>query len=180
MLQKHLLLTVIFFLFTNISTMCAEKYQYILNDPSILKIHLEASETINHPEIFIIKDAIGIIIRFKIDNPIEELCWLSRKTINSLKEIEKFLAKIKKPAIIEVHTEKFVFDNRREIKNWEVSTIIANNIETFFIQNSNTISKEDIKSIGYGEFMPAKNTPNNGGKYSNRIDIIIPCSISGE
>ena len=180
MLQKRFILTFITFLCTNIGIMCTEKYQYILNDPCILKIHLEASETINSPEISIIKDALGVIIRFKIEDPIEEFHCLSAKTVNSLKEIEKFLAKIKKPAIIEVHTEVFTLEKRRDLKNWELSTFIANNIENYLIQISEKISNKNIKSVGYGEFMPAKNTPNNGGKYSNRVDIIILCNIIGE
>ena len=179
-MQYKYTITFITFLFLNLSVISSENYQYILNDPCILKSYLEAKELIKNSKILIIKEAIGIIIRFEIANPKEEFFCLSRETINLLEEIEKFLAKIKKPAIIEVHTEIIVFEARREFKNWELSTVIANNIESFLIQNSSVISKENIKSVGYGEFKPAKNTPNNGGKYANRVDIIIPCSISGE
>ena len=54
------------------------------------------------------------------------------------------MAKIKKPVIIEVHTEVFELESKRGIKNWELSTVIANKIETFLIQNSSTITKENI------------------------------------
>ena len=180
MSRKQIIILSIIFFCINTSVNGAERYQYILNDPCISEFYLEATKAIKDPEIHIFKEAFGLIIRFKIENPLEEFYNLSSETINFLEEIEYFLAKIKKSAIIEVHTEVFALESRRGIKNWELSTIIANNIERYLIQKSSTITKENIKSIGYGEFLPVKNTSNNGGKYSSRVDIIIPCSISGE
>lgn len=179
MLHKYLILFIAF-CFTNIKAIGIEKYQHILNEPCLTSFQAKAIEYINDTNITIIKEAMGVTIRFRIENPMEEFYHLSSQTIDILKKIEYFLAKIKKPVIIEVHTEVFGLESKKGIKNWELSTVIANKVETFLIQNSSTITKENIKSIGYGEFMPVKNTPNNGGKYSNRIDIIIPCSISGE
>jgi hypothetical protein len=180
MLQKYIILLFLTICLVENKAYCIEKYQHILNETCYTKYETESIKTIKDPDIIILKEAIGIIIRFEIKNPIEESYCLSTKIIYYLKEIEKFLAKIKKSAIIEVHTEVFALDKRREFKNWELSILIANKIENYLIQNSSTITKNNIKSIGYGEFMPAKNTPNNGGKYSNRVDIIIPCSINGE
>jgi len=177
---KYVILILLIICFTNIRFINANEYKYTFNDNCINEYYAKAKYEINSSEITILREAIGIIIRFEIENPWQEYKILSSKTINLLNEIEYFLAKIKKPAIIEVHTEVFTFEKRRDFKNWELSTVIANNIESYLIQKSNVISKNNISSIGYGEFMPAKNTPNNGGKYSNRVDIIIPCSISGE
>ena len=66
------------------------------------------------------------------------------------------------------------------LKNWEISTVIANNAESIMLKSSANLDYARIKSVGFGEFIPEKNTPYNGGKYSNRIDIIILCNISGE
>ena len=66
------------------------------------------------------------------------------------------------------------------LKKWEVSTVIANKIEAIITKPEGVIPQNRINSVGYGEFLPAKNTPNNGGNYLNRIDIIILCNISGE
>ena len=89
------------------------------------------------------------------------------------------MAKFKNPVIIEVHTSKFPLETFENLKNWEISTIIANKIEAIMLERG-YISSSQIKSIGYGEFLPSKNTPNNGVKNSGRVDIIILCSISGE
>ena len=42
------------------------------------------------------------------------------------------------------------------------------------------ISHNQLKSVGYGEFLPSKNTPYNGGKNEGRVDIILLCNINGE
>ena len=65
------------------------------------------------------------------------------------------------------------------LKNWEISAVIAGNIEKALFDENNTL-KSRIHSVGYGEFLPENNTPNNGGKLLNRVDIIILCNISGE
>ena len=58
--------------------------------------------------------------------------------------------------------------------------LVANNIESVMLEQSDRDFRNRINSIGYGEFLPSKNTSNNGGKYANRVDIIILCNISGE
>ena len=98
----------------------------------------------------------------------------------NIKKIEYFLAKIENPAIIEVHTGDFSEEKLLNIKKWEYSTIIANDIEAIITEPRGSIPQKRINSVGYGEFLPAKNTPNNGGNYLNRIDIIVLCNISGE
>ena len=95
-------------------------------------------------------------------------------------KIKEFLSKIENPVIIEVHTENVSQSNTRFLKNWELSTVIANNIESVMLEQSDRDFRNRINSIGYGEFLPSKNTSNNGGKYANRVDIIILCNISGE
>ena len=121
-----------------------------------------------------IKDSRGIILRYFFENAIEEY---RQPNIEVYKKLEKFLAKIENPAIIEVHTGDFSSEN---LKNWEISTIIANNIEAIITKPYGSVDQNKINSVGYGEFLPAKNTSNNGGKYLNRVDIIVLCNISGE
>lgn len=57
---------------------------------------------------------------------------------------------------------------------------MANNIEAIITKPFGTVEQNKINSIGYGEFLPAKNTSNNGGENSCRVDIIILCNIGGE
>ena len=102
------------------------------------------------------------------------------KEPKKIKNIEKFLAKIENPAIIEVHTGNFSEKTHSRLKKWELSTMLANDIEAVITKPFGSIPQKRINSVGYGEFLPAKNTPNNGGKYLNRIDIIVLCNISGE
>ena len=90
------------------------------------------------------------------------------------------MAKIENPAIIEVHIENFPKKEGLNLKKWEISTIMANEIEAIITLPVGSVKQEQINSIGYGEFLPAKNTPNNGGENLNRIDIIILCNIIGE
>ena len=90
------------------------------------------------------------------------------------------MAKIENPAIIEVHTSDFPSGEVVNLKKWEFSTIFANNIEAIITLPKGSINQNRINSIGYGEFLPQKNTSNNGGKNTNRVDIIILCNVSGE
>ena len=153
---------------------------HILHDNCINNLFELASNSINNPNIMIIRDSRGIIIRTAIENPVEEYDNLSTKTQNSLSEIQYFLAKIKNPAIIEVHAEKIQKRASKDLKNWEISTVIANNAESYLSKTGVKLGTDRIYSVGYGEFLPAKNTPYNGGNFSNRIDIIILCNIIGE
>ena len=100
--------------------------------------------------------------------------------IKILQILKNFLAKIKNPVIIEVHTQAESLSVLKSLKNWEYSIILANKIEEKLLNAVSHIERSRIRSIGYGEFLPAKNTPNNGGKYLNRVDIIILCNITGE
>lgn len=155
----------------------AAEYVYILNDKCINELFYKAEIYFQGTEIIPIRDSRGIILRLEIEDFMQEFYGLN---INSYKKIENFLAKIENPAIIEVHTGDFPKEEGVSLKNWEVSTIMANNIEAIITKPAGTIEQSRINSIGYGEFLPAKNTPNNGGKSSNRVDIIILCNITGE
>jgi len=158
----------------------AEEFQYIFNDTCIKELYDEAEKDINDDNINIIKDSRGIILRFKLENIDDNFRDLTPKTIENLSKIRDFLAKIKNLAIIEVHAEEIKNKKRAELKNWEISTVIANNAEQFMTKSASGIEISRIVSVGYGEFLPEKNTPYNGGKYLNRIDIIVLCNVSGE
>ena len=101
-------------------------------------------------------------------------------SVKKLTEIQYFLAKIQNSAIIEVRTANVKESKLNRLKNWEISTVIANNAERIILKSNADLDYTRIKSVGFGEFIPEKNTPYNGGKYSNRVDIIILCNISGE
>ena len=85
MLQKYFILLFIAFCFTNIKAIGNENYQYILNEPCLTSFQAKAIEYINEANITIIKEAMGITIRFRIENPMEELYHLSSQTIDILK-----------------------------------------------------------------------------------------------
>ncbi len=150
-----------------------EEYLYILNDKSINNLYQIAKDHFKNSTTIVIKDPRGLILREDFQN-------LNKEIYTKMKNIENFLAKIENPAIIEVHMGNFSEENLLGLRKWEVSTIIANDIEAIITKPQGSIPQGRIISVGYGEFLPAKNTPNNGGKYMNRIDIIVLCNISGE
>ena len=169
----------IYLLCTSIQAI-AKEYFYILNDNCINILYQEANSQLKNSDVDILRDSRGIIIRYNLKNPHSEFYGISSKTYKKIKEMEYFLAKIENPAIIEVHIGELVRQEAGTLKKWEISTVIANNIESIMTKPSGTIDQDRINSIGYGEFLPAKNTSNNGGKEANRIDIIVLCNISGE
>ena len=173
-MKKLLIILITFFL--HIKVLACE-YQYILNDKCINELYSQAQIAIKNKEIKLIRDSRGLILRIKFDDPIEEYF---RKNEDVYKEIEYFLAKIENSAIIEVHIENFPSVKLKKLKKWEFSTIMANQIEAFIVTPKGSVNQNRIHSIGYGEFLPEKNTSNNGGKKSNRIDIIVLCNVSGE
>ena len=127
----------------------------------------------------LIKDVRGVLIRLEPEDITENYYNLTDEIKERLKCIEYFLAKIKNPVIIEVHTEKIPISSN--IKSWELSSVVAANIGDFFVKQAPGVFADRIYQIGYGEFLPDNiNTPNNGGKYRSRVDIIVLCSINGE
>lgn len=155
----------------------AKEYLYILNDKCINELYNLAEIYFKNTTITPIKDSRGIILRLNFENSPTEFYNVNN---DAYKRIEYFLAKIQNPAIIEVHIVNLPEGESQNLKKWEVSTIMANNIEAIITEPAGTIAQNRINSIGYGEFLPAKNTSNNGGKNSNRVDIIILCNVSGE
>lgn len=161
----------------NINIAYPEEFHYILDDICINELHSSAKEFFKNTNISTFRDSRGIIIRYEIENLLSEYY---HPNISNYKILEKFLAKIENPAIIEVHTGDFPTEAFPYLKSWEVSTVIANNIEALITKPYGSVDQNKINSVGYGEFLPAKNTSNNGGKYLNRVDIIVLCNISGE
>ena len=158
----------------------AIEYKYILNEKYLNEIYTQAKQEFKGSGIDTVKIAQGIILRFPIKSPIMELENLTPQTRYFLEKIEVFLAEIKNSVIIEVHTGNFSTEETKELKNWEVSTIIANKIEADINHINNGKYHDKIISVGYGEFLPPKNTSYNGGNYHNRVDIIILCNTIGE
>ncbi len=160
---------------------CADKL-FLLNDRCTQDLYTSIFNYFdNFPQIEAIRDIRGITLRFELKTPEDDYTKLEPDIRQKIKIIQYFLAKIKNPVIIEVHTEKIPEQYCCNLKNWEFSTVVANNIQDIFVKEEPRIHTERIYTVGYGEFMPAgKNTPNNGSNYSNRVDIIILCSMSGE
>ena len=158
----------------------AQRFLYILNDDCLNELSESAENYFKKTQISVIRDSRGIILRLEIKNPAKEYSKFSPEFYTNIISIEHFLAKIKNPAIIEVHTENISSQKDFGIKNWEMSTVIANRIEELMLKMGKECLRGRINSIGYGEFLPSKNTSNNGGAYPNRVDIIILCNISGE
>ncbi len=166
MLRKFLFFIILFFSQIVFAT---GNIAYTLNGSSTLS-------KCNNVEI--INDVRGIILRIEEDNLEDNYYGLTRKITKKLDCIEYFLAKINNPVIIEVHTRKF--PPNLGIKNWEFSSVIASNIGDYLLNSHAGISADRILPVGFGEYMPDINTPNNGGKYSDRIDIIILYNVNGE
>lgn len=158
----------------------ASEYFYILNDKCIKELYESAIKDLDRKNIEILKDSRGIILRFWFERIEEEYKNINPENMNKIHLIEDFLAKIENPVIIEVHTGKTVENSHRGLRNWEISTVVANKLGGFITKPSGKIDRNRIDTVGYGEFLPAKNTPNNGGKDLNRVDIIILCNVSGE
>ncbi len=179
----RLLKTIIFgILFLFISGSCsAREFAHILNDSCIDSLYYKAINHFKNNNNFEIeKDPRGILIRFKLSNTCEEVNYVGDTTYQNILFAEDFLAKIKNPVIIEVHTKEASCTERGNLKNWEISTLIANRIESIILAPKGKLPRDRISSVGYGEFLPPKNTPNNGSNYTNRVDIIILCNVSGE
>ncbi|MBE7703258.1 MAG: hypothetical protein E7Z89_04315 [Cyanobacteria bacterium SIG28] len=162
------------------SEIYSKEFIYILKDKCLNTIYTEAFNYFSNSEIKIYKDIRGVILSFKLNDLQAEYYSLTTETLKNIKQIENFLAKIENPAIIEVHTSDNVSNNVNSLKKWEISTVIANKIETQILNLGGKDISQRIKSVGYGEFLPTNNTPNNGSKKFDRVDIIVLCNISGE
>ena len=176
-MKKHFFIIISIFSFLIPCRIFAAEYYYILNDKCVEDLFSQASAFFEKTNILPIKDSRGIILRYFFENAIEEY---QQPNIEVYKKLEKFLAKIENPAIIEVHIANFPYNKLINLKKWELSTIMANKIESLITVPHGIVEQNRINSIGYGDFLPAKNPPNNGGKSLNRVDIIILCNIIGE
>lgn len=173
----RLIVFIMFFVFLFIPSTWAEEYLYILNDNCIKTLYTNAVEHFENSEVIVIRDPHGIILRFELKNPVDEFASLSTKTNKNLNIIKNFLAKIHNPVIIEVHITEMA---ESKFKKWEISAVIANKIEETLLKSCGSLTRDRVHSVGFGEFSPSKNTPYNGGNYSNRVDIIILCDVNGE
>lgn len=176
-MRKIYITIFIFFLTTNISL--SKEFVFIFNDADFNKLYSLTVNEFKTSEAHIYKEIRGITISYPLEKIVDNNFNFPYESLKILEKIEYFLAKIKNPVIIEVHTTKIPLGITTSFKNWEISTVIANKIEAILLDNGK-ISQTRIKSVGYGEFLPSKNTPNNGVKNKGRVDIIILCNISGE
>ena len=155
----------------------ADEESFVLHDKCITNLFIPAKEYFAGTDICVLRDAHGIILRFKIENPEEEYKKLNCYTKDKLLKIVHFLSEIKNTVIVRVHTGNFAKQTTKELKNWEISTIIANNIEQFLYNSSNNMDKNRVSSVGFGEFLPVVPPDNTGCDNQNRVDIIILCAV---
>lgn len=174
--MRKILKILLFFILYFTNACLSEEFKYILRDKCITELYNAAVSEIKDDNILVMRDSRGIIIRFSISDLTGEYHNISPETLKNIVVIKNFLAKIKNLVIIEVHVGEL---SSGELKKWEISAVIAGKLEQA-VCDSDMALKERIYSVGYGEFLPAKNTPNNGGNFLNRVDIIILCNISGE
>ena len=172
-------LTVLYFYMLSLNCVLCNDTQFILHDKCINVLYRPATVYFNDSAISVHRDSRGIILRFELKNAETEYYKLTDDTLNKLIKIQDFLAKNKNPAIIEVHVSDVSSEDLKKLKKWEISAVIAGNIGSVFNANGNWNDRQ-VSAIGYGEFLPSNNTSNNGGKISNRVDIIILCNINGE
>ena len=171
----------VFIIFFTVQTVWADHYACLLDNQYMENLFVEAENYFECKDISVVKDIRGFILRVDLKSPEANFCRIQGEVYYKIKEIELFLAKIKNPVIIEVHTKNIPENDRGNLKNWEFSTVIANNVEDVFCKEIPELDNKRFVSAGYGEFMPAdKNTSNNGSNYADRIDIIILCSKNGE
>ena len=156
----------------------ADEDSFVLHDKCITNLFVPANEYFTGTDICVLRDAHGIILRFKIENPKEEYKKLGNHTKDNLVKIVKFLSEIKNTVIVRVHIGNFSKNTTKELKNWEISTIIANNIEQFLYNSSDSISKNRISSVGFGEFLPIISPDKSICDNQDRVDIIILCNVT--
>lgn len=176
-MHRYINIFILLFFIVNLPAQ-SEDTKYILHDRCINLLYKPAVSYFSQTDISVYRDSRGIIIRFELKDPYLEYNGISAETQKRIEQVGKFLAKIKNAAIIEVHTAK-ISNGPNKLKNWEVSAVIAGNIENALRNEINTAGNQ-VHSVGYGEFLPENNTPNNGGKLLNRVDIIILCNVNGE
>lgn len=177
--MPRILLIFLSFIYFLQPILAAEEPVYILNDSITNCIYDETKTALALCKgVEVKKDIRGTLIRLELTDAEANYYQITDDMKEKLNCLEYFLAKIKNPVIIEVHTEKVPAETG--LKNWEFASVVAGNVGDFLLKHNSGISAERIYSVGYGEFMPDINTSNNGGKYTNRVDIIILCSISGE
>lgn len=177
-MKKAAFLLLIFSL--NISVILAENAPiYVLNETEISDIYERVQKGVaDCKDLEVRREIRGVVISIKLTHPEENYYKITPELEEKLLCIEYFLAKIKNPVIIEVHTDKVPAGIK--MKNWEFSSVIAGNTGEILLKRGPKIPAERVYPVGYGEFMPHINTSNNGGNNNNRIDIIIQSSISGE
>ncbi|MCQ2739004.1 MAG: hypothetical protein MJ237_02115 [bacterium] len=164
----------------NLLKVHSAEYTYILKEKTLEDVYVPVKKYLLSDDFLVEKSSQGVVISFFIQNPAEEYLQLSSSTITKIEKLKYFLAQFKNSVIIEVHTNKPKDVKFCRLKNWEMSTVIANHLCDLFKSGYNKEDKNRVYSVGYGEFLPKKNTSNNGGKDLNRVDIIILNNINGE
>ena len=101
-MQKIILFFILSLSFINI--ILAEEYIYILSDAKLNDLYFSAKKHFRNSQIRVFKDIRGVLITLEIDDILNEYALISDKTLRNLEKIEYFLAKMKNPVIIEVHT----------------------------------------------------------------------------
>jgi len=76
------------------------------------------------------------------------------------------------PCTIECSSNSNLKQNSLYSFQWEISTVRAGKIAEYLMKTSE-ISPDKIRSIGYGDIAPYKNSAAQNDSFNNRIDIVI-------
>lgn len=128
----------------------------------------------NDPNVLLLKDSRGLIIRLKDDILFGSAeSQIQPESYPVLNKITDILSKTDNPVIIEGHTDSFPIKSEKYSSNWELSTARATSVIQYLV-NTKRINPKRLSAVGYGEYVPvAENTSNSGRMKNRRVDIII-------
>ena len=98
---------------------------------------------------------------------------IKESSLYILDTIALIVQKLKKPCIIESHTQQEIPSSSNYNELWEISTARAQNIADYMVL-CKKVPFEQIFPMGFGELMPFKsNVSTNTKGFDNRIDFVI-------
>ena len=111
---------------------------YVLGETSITNLYEKVKNSLSECEgVEVKKEIRGVVVSVELENPEANYHRITPELGKNLTCVEYFLAKIKNPVIIEVHTDKVPEGIKG--KNWEFSSVIAGNVGDVFLKHEPVI-----------------------------------------
>ncbi|HBH17908.1 MAG TPA: flagellar motor protein MotB [Cyanobacteria bacterium UBA9579] len=133
----------------------------------------------NIGEISVSRETRGLIIRLKdtvLFDPGSDIIKDNAQV--TLDKLAGILREIPNSIRIEGHTDSQPINTPRFPSNWELSTARATNIIKYLI-NQHNINPQKFSAVGYGEYMPLKESVLEDNQSINRrVDIVILSSAT--